>query len=51
MEDGIRHQLVVDDADVIAEISTMFESVPALYVADGHHRTAQQPVLLLTGKQ
>ena len=40
-EDGIRHQLwVVDDADVITEISTMFESVPALYVADGHHRTA-----------
>ena len=27
-------------ADIIAEISTMFESVPALYVADGHHRTA-----------
>ena len=40
-EDGIRHQLwVVDDADIIAEISTIFESVPALYVADGHHRTA-----------
>lgn len=41
-KDGIQHTLwlVTEDAQ-IAEIETLFnEKVPAIYVADGHHRTA-----------
>ncbi len=39
--DGIRHELwVVDDKDAIAKITEAFKSLPALYIADGHHRTA-----------
>ena len=39
--DGIRHQLWVVDADAtIGRITRAFESLPALYIADGHHRTA-----------
>lgn len=39
--DGIRHELwVVDDKDVIARITEAFKSLQALYIADGHHRTA-----------
>jgi uncharacterized protein (DUF1015 family) len=40
-EDGILHQLwVLDDAKDVAKLTGLFGSVPALYVADGHHRTA-----------
>ena len=40
-EDGIRHELwVIDDDDTIATITEAFNSLPALYIADGHHRTA-----------
>ena len=40
-DDGIRHQLWVVDADAtIGRITRAFESLPALYIADGHHRTA-----------
>jgi len=40
-DDGIRHQLwVIDDQKTVNEISEAFRSVPALYVADGHHRSA-----------
>jgi len=39
--DDIRHILwVVDDDDVIANISGLFAEIPALYIADGHHRSA-----------
>ena len=39
--DGIRHQVwVVNDAGTIDAISAAFRKIPALYVADGHHRTA-----------
>jgi len=40
-EDGIRHQLWVisDDTDTQA-ITNAFAQMPALYIADGHHRTA-----------
>ena len=39
--DGIRHQLwVINDQRTIAEIADAFRSVPYLYVADGHHRSA-----------
>jgi len=37
----VRHEIwVVEDADLIHLLSTAFEALPALYVADGHHRSA-----------
>lgn len=40
-EDGIRHQLwVIREGNVIEAIVGEFAAVPALYVADGHHRSA-----------
>jgi len=40
-EDGIRHELwVVRDRRLIKNFESGFAEVPALYVADGHHRTA-----------
>ena len=40
-EDGIGHTVwVVDDPAEIDALVRLFASVPALYVADGHHRTA-----------
>jgi uncharacterized protein (DUF1015 family) len=38
--DGVRHQLWVVPPDVGARIEALFRDVPALYVADGHHRSA-----------
>jgi uncharacterized protein (DUF1015 family) len=39
--DGFRHQLwIVDNPEYIRQITEIFENVPALYIADGHHRTA-----------
>ena len=40
--DGFGHQFwVINDADINKRIEKLFaEKVPALYVADGHHRTA-----------
>jgi uncharacterized protein (DUF1015 family) len=39
--DGVRHELwVVDDPTVIQQLSQAFERLDALYVADGHHRSA-----------
>ncbi|MBF0454034.1 MAG: DUF1015 domain-containing protein [Magnetococcales bacterium] len=39
--DGIRHTLwVVDNNTVIDSLVEAFESLPSLYVADGHHRSA-----------
>lgn len=40
-EDGIGHTVwVVADADDVESLERLFANVPALYVADGHHRTA-----------
>ncbi len=40
-DDGVRHQLwVVADADKIAELTRAFDALPAVYIADGHHRSA-----------
>jgi len=40
-DDGIRHTLwLVDDAAVIGELTRHFDAMPALYIADGHHRSA-----------
>jgi len=39
--DGVRHTLwVVADPTAIAPLVAAFEALPALYVADGHHRSA-----------
>ena len=40
-DDGFRHQFwVVSDAGDIATITQRFASIPQLYIADGHHRSA-----------
>jgi len=39
--DGVRHELwTVSDGVIIDRLSTAFEALDALYVADGHHRSA-----------
>jgi uncharacterized protein (DUF1015 family) len=40
-DDGIRHSLwVVRDSTVIEQITRTFDTMEALYIADGHHRSA-----------
>ena len=40
-DDGIRHQVwIVRDPDLIRRITEAFEAEDALYIADGHHRSA-----------
>jgi uncharacterized protein (DUF1015 family) len=40
-DDGVRHQLwVVDDEASIAALTGAVDALPALYIADGHHRSA-----------
>ena len=40
-DDGIRHQLwVVRDTEASLRLGAAFETVPTLYIADGHHRAA-----------
>jgi uncharacterized protein (DUF1015 family) len=40
-EDGFGHHLwIIDDRLIIQRITEIFTKQPALYVADGHHRTA-----------
>lgn len=38
--DGIQHTLWRVDAENSKKLSAMFEAVPYLYIADGHHRSA-----------
>ena len=39
--DGVRHILYkIDDKSEVDKIVKMFENIPALYIADGHHRCA-----------
>lgn len=39
--DGVRHEVwVVDDAASVERLTVEFDAMPALYVADGHHRSA-----------
>ncbi len=39
--DGIRHTIwAVRDTALIARITAAFDAMPALYIADGHHRSA-----------
>ncbi len=40
-EDGIKHTVwLIDNDEVINGLISEFKSVPALYIADGHHRNA-----------
>jgi uncharacterized protein (DUF1015 family) len=40
-DDGVRHQLwVIDDEETIGRLTRAFDALPALYIADGHHRAA-----------
>ncbi|MDE2285888.1 MAG: DUF1015 domain-containing protein [Hyphomicrobiales bacterium] len=40
-DDGVRHQLwIVDEDRTIAALTAAVEALPALYIADGHHRSA-----------
>lgn len=40
-KDGVRHQLwPVQDNNVISGLTALFGTIPALYIADGHHRSA-----------
>jgi uncharacterized protein (DUF1015 family) len=40
-DDGVRHQMwVIDDAAVIGKLTRAFDALPAIYIADGHHRSA-----------
>ncbi|MGE5165304.1 MAG: DUF1015 domain-containing protein [Sphingobacteriales bacterium] len=41
VDDGVRHQLwtIADDA-TIDKLTLAFEALPAIYIADGHHRSA-----------
>lgn len=40
-EDGNGHVVwVIDDEDVVANLSDLFKNVKYLYIADGHHRSA-----------
>lgn len=39
--DGVRHTLwVIRDPAILARITAAFNAMPALYIADGHHRSA-----------
>ncbi len=40
-EDGITHSVwVITEDDTIARITEAFDTIPAIYIADGHHRCA-----------
>jgi uncharacterized protein (DUF1015 family) len=40
-DDGVRHAIwPVRDAATIARITALFDAMPALYISDGHHRSA-----------
>ena len=40
-DDGVRHELwVIDDGETVAALTRTVDALPALYIADGHHRSA-----------
>jgi len=40
-DDGVRHQLwMIDAPELIDRLTSVFDSMNALYIADGHHRSA-----------
>ncbi len=41
ISDGVNQTVwAVDDADTVEKLSALFDTVPAMYIADGHHRCA-----------
>ena len=39
--EGFGHEVwVIDDEELIEKVTAAFDAIPALYIADGHHRTA-----------
>src|SRR5262249_50207630 len=39
-DDGVRHEMwLIDDDESIAALTRAFDSLPAVYIADGHHRS------------
>lgn len=39
--DGVRHQLwIIDHAAAVDTLTARFDALPAVYIADGHHRSA-----------
>jgi uncharacterized protein (DUF1015 family) len=39
--DGVRHQIwLIDDPETVGQLTQAFDAMDALYVADGHHRSA-----------
>lgn len=48
-DDGFGHTFwVIDDEHLIVRITELFEEIPAMYIADGHHRSA---AAALVGKE
>jgi len=44
--DKVRHKLwVINDATSVNQIQQQFEKIPAIYIADGHHRSASSALL------
>ena len=44
--DGLQHQLwVIDDAQQVAQLQESFSMLDAVYIADGHHRSATSALL------
>lgn len=40
-DDGVQHSLwVIDDQSTIDQLTALFEAMQAIYIADGHHRSA-----------
>jgi uncharacterized protein (DUF1015 family) len=40
-DDGVRHEMwVIGDDERIAQLTSAFDALPAIYIADGHHRSA-----------
>ncbi len=40
-EDGIGHVVwVIDDSEIIEKLTSLFEEIDSIYIADGHHRAA-----------
>ncbi len=39
--DGVQHILwVIDDEQIVGGLVSLFDEIPAMYIADGHHRSA-----------
>ena len=49
-EDGFGHTLWVVPTEYNEQITSVFATIPALYVADGHHRTAAAARVGAAGK-